>query len=62
MAYEYRQWKPSRSRSGWGVALAAVLIMCLLAACFAVGVLGYVYHNGLRVQLHGDPTLNQEYN
>ena len=60
--YEYRQWKPSRSRSGWGVALVAVLILCLLAACFAVGVVGYIYHYGLRVQLHGDPTLNQEYN
>lgn len=62
MAYEYRQWKPRRSRSGWGVALVAALILCLLAACFAVGVVGYVYHNGLRVQLHGESTLNQEYN
>ena len=56
------QKKALKTGNGWRITLSVMLVTCLLLVCAAVGVLGYAYHYGLRMQLSGDRWLYQEYN
>ena len=60
MDAEYQRKKKS-GRKGLKIALLTALAICLLAACAAAGMLGYLYHYGLQLQLSGDRVLMQEY-
>lgn len=53
--------KNNHKKKGLRIGLLVTLCVCLLVVCTAVGMLGYTYHYGLRLQLRGDRQLQQEY-